>query len=107
VLRTNTAGGHVVAVNGCCYGRDDNPDKGEYLKLCGQRFWSFISGSDSLYTNIVEPLGHKARERNDEFKEAFSQVVNLFTVEFTQTFCSDDGRIDWQRLVEMNSQARS
>jgi hypothetical protein len=38
----------VVAVNGCCYGRDNVPDKGDYLKLCGQRFWSFISDNDQV-----------------------------------------------------------
>jgi hypothetical protein len=106
VLRTNTSGSHVIAVNGCCYGRDDKPDKGEYLKLCGQRFWSFVSGSENLYTDIVEPLGHKAREKNDEFNEAFAQVVNLFTVEFSKGFCADSGSIDWQKLVQLNSQAR-
>jgi hypothetical protein len=106
VLRTNTSGSHVVAVNGCCYGRDDKPDKGEYLKLCGQRFWSFISGSPELYTDIVEPLGHKAREKNDEFNEAFAHVVNLFTIEFSKEFCTKSGSIDWQKLVQLNSRAK-
>ncbi len=54
----------VVAVNGCCYGQDNVPDKGDYLKLCGQRFWSFISGNEQLYTEIIEPLGHQAKQRN-------------------------------------------
>jgi hypothetical protein len=34
----------VVFVNGCCYGRDNSPQKSpkkgpEYLKICGQKFW--------------------------------------------------------------------
>jgi Type II restriction endonuclease EcoO109I len=29
---------NVVAINGCCYGRDNKPHKDEYIKLCGQRF---------------------------------------------------------------------
>jgi hypothetical protein len=107
VLHTNTSGMNVVAVNGCCYGKDDNFDKGEYLKLCGQRFWSFVSGSDDFYTDIVEPLGHKAKEKNEEFQGAFGQVVNLFTVEFSQKFCAEDGRIDWPQIVRMNSQAKA
>jgi hypothetical protein len=28
ILKTNTSSINVVAVNGCCYGRDDQPDKG-------------------------------------------------------------------------------
>lgn len=51
----------VVAVNGCCYGKDNQPDKSDYLKLCGQQFWTFISGSESFYLDIIEPLGHKAK----------------------------------------------
>ncbi len=57
VLGTNRSKMAVVAVNGCCYGRDDNPDKGEYLKYCGQRFWEFISGDSGLYVKLIEPLG--------------------------------------------------
>lgn len=52
-----------MAVNGCCYGRDKHPDKGDYFKYCGQSFWEFISGYEDLYTGIIEPLGHKAKEK--------------------------------------------
>lgn len=58
ILRTSNSKLHIIAVNGCCYGRIKNTDKGEYLKLCGQRFWQFISGNENLYTDIIEPLGH-------------------------------------------------
>ena len=54
ILGTNTRSVRVVAVNGCCYGKDDHPDKGEYLKLCGQRFWEFVSGDENLYLDIIE-----------------------------------------------------
>jgi hypothetical protein len=43
ILKTNNPKVHVIAINGCCYGRDNKPEKGEYQKLCGQRFWGFIS----------------------------------------------------------------
>lgn len=33
----------VVAINGCCFGKDRKPDKKGYLKLCGQKFWELIS----------------------------------------------------------------
>ncbi|MFV1872629.1 MAG: PmeII family type II restriction endonuclease [Oleiphilus sp.] len=58
ILGTNAQKQNVVAVNGCCYGKDDTPDKGEYLKLCGQRFWELMSGEKDLYLEIIEPLGH-------------------------------------------------
>jgi len=34
-LRTSNSQLNIFAVNGCCYGRDNKPDKGEYFKYCG------------------------------------------------------------------------
>ncbi|MDM8348205.1 PmeII family type II restriction endonuclease [Pseudomonas sp. sp1636] len=104
-LRTSQSKMHVVAVNGCCYGRDKNPDKGTHYKYCGQRFWEFISGDANLFVELVEPLGFKARERNDEFLVAYGQMINKFTREFTNDFCNEEGAIEWQRLVNFNSAA--
>jgi Type II restriction endonuclease EcoO109I len=72
VLNTNRQAVNVVAVNGCCYGRDNRPDKGDYLKYCGQRFWDFISGDAELYITIIEPLGHQAREKNEIFEQGYA-----------------------------------
>ncbi len=101
-VRTNSPGINMVAVNGCCYGRDNKPDKGDYLKLCGQRYWEFISGDSELYTRIIEPLGHKAKEKNEEFLKSYSKMINKFTFSFIHDFCKD-GRIDWEAVVEFNS----
>ena len=93
----------VVPANGCCYGRDNKPNKGDYLKLCGQRFWSFISGNDHLYTEIIEPLGHQAKQINQDFMEQYAQIINRFTFEFTKKFCNKTGQIMWSKIVEFNS----
>jgi len=102
-LRTSNSKLNVEAVNGCCYGIDNSPEKGNYLKYCGQRFWDFISGSPALYTDIIEPLGHKAKEKNDDFNKSYVLMINKFTKEFSQDFCNDSGEIDWIKLVEYNS----
>ncbi|MBF0203676.1 MAG: cytosolic protein [Desulfamplus sp.] len=102
-LRTSNSGLNVVAVNGCCYGRDNKPDKGDYFKYCGQLFWQFISGDNDLFTEIIEPLGHQAKDKNDEFIKSYSQMINKFTKEFANTFCKNNGEIDWERLVRFNS----
>lgn len=101
VLRKKT-GKKIVAINGCCFGKDNKPDKNGYLKLCGQRFWEFISGDPKLYIKIIEPIGYKAKEKNDEFLENYAQIVNKLTLEFSQKFC-DRGKINWAKLVEYNS----
>ena len=100
---TNVRGVRAVAVNGCCYGKDDKPDKGDYLKLCGQRFWEFISGDKNLYTDIIEPLGHKAKEKNEQFQVEYAKVINKFTLEFSKEYCAPDGSILWPKLVRFNS----
>lgn len=102
ILRTNNPTVNVIAINGCCYGQDNQPEKDEYLKLCGQSFWEFISGDEALYTKIIEPLGYKAKEKNEEFAKAYARLVTNFTVEFAKDFC-DDGVINWERLVKFNS----
>ncbi len=99
---TTKLNNEIVAINGCCFGKDKKPDKNGYFKLCGQRFWEFISGDEQIYTEIIKPIGYKAKEKNQEFLEAYSAVINQFTMEFSQTFC-DNGVIIWERLLKYNS----
>jgi hypothetical protein len=102
ILGTNTQRMNIVAVNGCCYGRDNKPDKGEYLKLCGQRFWEFISRNENLYIDIVGPLGYRAKEKNEEFIESYDLVVNQFTQKFLNEY-SQSGEINWSKIVALSS----
>ncbi len=103
ILGTNTSAKNIVAVNGCCYGQESVEDKGDYLKKCGQSFWSFVSGDNEFYITIIEPLGHKAKERNEAFQIEYGKVINRFTAEFIKDFCQADGTILWDKLVEFNS----
>lgn len=102
-----TSGGakgmHIVCVEACCYGVDSVPDKGTHLKLCGQRFWELISdGNETLYRDIIEPLAHQAKEKNDALDLLYTAKLNLFTQAFVERFCND-GIIDWDRLIQFNS----
>ncbi len=102
-LRTSNSQLNIVAINGCCYGRNNKPDKGDYFKYCGQKFWEFISGDPNLYLDLIEPLSFKAKERNDDFIKLYSQMINKFTKEFTTDFCDETGAIDWNKIVKLNS----
>lgn len=107
ILRAGNKNANIVAVNGCCYGVERRPDKGDYLKICGQEFWELISGNNLLYIQIVEPLGHRAKERNEEFAKEYTNIVNVFTREILNNFCFSDGSIDWEKLVKFNSGRKS
>jgi hypothetical protein len=100
ILGTNTTKSNVVSVNGCCYGKDNNSDKGEYLKLCGQVYWEFISGDENLYQQIITPLGREAKEKDEQFDDAYERKINQLTKDMLDNFCRDDGAIDWQKLLE-------
>jgi len=102
ILRTGNSNINVQAINGCCYGKSANPDKGDYLKLCGQDFWGFISNNERLFVDIIEPFGYQAKIRNEELATEYDRALNLFTQQFMNDFCID-GVIDWERLVRFNS----
>jgi hypothetical protein len=103
ILRT---GGYradsIIAINGCCYGIDNQPDKGSYFKYCGQLFWELISGDRELYIKIIEPLGHQAKKRNDAFNREYAKIINTLVQDFVSEFCNG-GQIDWRAIVEYNS----
>lgn len=96
-------GQNIICVNGCCYGKNKNENKGDYFKKCGQSFWELISGDFEFYKKIVEPLGIKAKERNEEFEREYSKIINRFSKEFITNFCDHEGAIDWEKVVEFNS----
>ena len=103
-LNTNRSAQKVICVNGCCYGQSKTQDKGEYLKLCGQDFWEFISNDSEFYLKIIEPLGYKAKEKNEAFNLEYSNCLNVFTQEFTTKFCDSTGMILWDKIVKLNSE---
>lgn len=106
VLQTSGGSRHqsFVLVEGCCYGSDANPNKGTHFKYCGQEFWSLLSGgNDTLYSDIIEPIGHKAKSHNEEIAKAAAAKLNLLTGEFIKRFCDDTGVVKWPELIEFNS----
>lgn len=93
---------NVQPVLGICYGRVKTSFLRGYMKAVGQNFWYLISENENLSTDIIGPLGYKAKQHNDNFIKQKSRVMNLFTQEFMKSFCGD-GDIDWKKLVEFNS----
>lgn len=93
----------IQPVLGICYGRVRSRDSGLYLKLVGQQFWHFLSNDSNLYVDIVEPIGHNARQHNEDFASKRAAIENRFTHEFIERFCHFGGSIDWVKLVAFNS----
>ena len=109
----------IVPINGCMYGKERSPRKTgtiksagpderlQYWKICGQDFWYFISDNEYLYTDIIKPLGFRAKQRNSEFTEEYDNFVNRLVREFLNTYCNEDGSVAWQRLTQFVSQSEA
>jgi hypothetical protein len=73
------------------------------MKVVGQNFWYLISENNELYTDIIEPIGYRAKEHNEVFLLEKGNVTNRFTKQFIDRFCDNRGAIHWAKLVEFNS----
>ena len=102
-VRQSKHGANVQSVLGICYGKTKTSYVRGYLKVAGQNFWYLISENAALFTDIIEPIGHRAKQHNEAFLEGKSRVTNLFTKQFIDRFCDDMGATDWVKLVEFNS----
>ncbi len=93
----------IESILGICYGKTRTARHRQgYLKIVGQNFWYFVSGSKELYTEIIEPIGHKAKEHNDTFQREKDRSSNRLLKAFIQEYCLVSGAIDWEKLVRLN-----
>ncbi|NBD36575.1 MAG: cytosolic protein [Chloroflexi bacterium] len=95
----------VRPVLGICYGKTRTNFNYRFpgcWKVVGQNFWYLISENEDLYTDIIEPIGYRAKQHNADFDREQVRVINEFTGEICNRFCLG-GFIDWPRLVEFNS----
>jgi hypothetical protein len=102
-IKQSRFGTNVQPVLGICYGDTRTSYVRGYLKVVGQNFWYLISEDKDLYTDIIEPIGYRAKEHNETFHNEKSRVINRFTKQFIEEFCDSAGAIDWVKLVEFNS----
>ena len=86
----------TMCIEGCCY-------DSTHEKYCGEKFWTLISGEPTLFVDIVEPLGFKAKEKNEEYYQEYGRMINKFTQEFIAEYCDEKGNINWDKIVRMNA----
>lgn len=105
LLRQGGITTEIIAVNGCMYGKERNsfkedrdPDK-SYFKYAGQEFWSFLSGDENLYQEIIVPIDREAKAKDEAFKARYVAKVNEMTQEFMRDFMKDH-QIDWVKLID-------
>jgi len=99
VLKQANQNANIQPVLGICYGKSKDTYNKGYLK---KSFWYLLSKEKSLYIDLIEPLGYRAKENSDLFEKQKSDIINQFTEQFLPKFCHK-GSIDWKKLVEFNS----
>lgn len=104
VFNTSRKAVPTMCIEGCCYGNDNKGyNDSIHEKYCGEKFWTLISGEPTLFVDIVEPLGFKAKEKNDEYYAEYCRMINKFTQEFITEYCDNDGNINWDKIVRLNA----
>lgn len=103
VYRTGGNTKECKAIIGCCYGKTYSPYD-DPMKMCGQSFWEFISGSSTLYIDIIEPLGTEAKAKNEAYQREYNKLKNVLVNDFGHKYCLKDGAIDWEKIVRLNAE---
>ena len=89
----------IIVINGCMYGRDNQPYKSGYRKICGQPFWELISGDNDLYKKIIQPLDKEAKKRDETFKQLYTKKINEMTKDIVRLFYTKND-LDWNKIVD-------
>jgi hypothetical protein len=103
VLKQNPGMGAVQPTLGICYGRFKTVNNGAFLHIGGQSFWELLSYEPDLYMDLIEPIGYRAKQFNEEFEDNRNKALNRMVREFTERFCLADGTIDWPKIVTLVS----
>lgn len=74
-----------------------------YQELAGKRFWAELTGDEEFYIKIIGYMGTMPENTVADYKESYNRAANRLVREFSNSFCRDDGSIDWEKLVEFNS----
>lgn len=91
---------------GYCYGKKKETGRGKpkmYRELAGKQFWAELTGDEEFYIKIVSFMGKMPEQYVASYKESYNKAANRLIREFSNSFCKEDGAIDWEKLVEFNS----
>jgi len=96
----------VYGPTGPAYGRAKvSPSKDiTYPGSQGKAFWTEITGDPDFYLRLIAVNRDEPAKHRQEYEEAWAAALNRFTRDFSNDFCFQDGRIDWEKLVRFVSE---
>ncbi len=75
------------------------------LKNCFPAYCKVLSPADKDFClKLLSLMKDKiVSEYNNEYKQAWESAYNKYLMEFILHFCTDNGTINWEKLLEFNS----
>lgn len=62
-----------------------------------------LTGDEEFYKKIITYMGTLPEQYVAQYQESCNKAANRLVREFANSFCKEDGSIDWEKLVEFNS----
>lgn len=95
-----------VPIVGYGYGKKKPSGRGLpkfYQELAGKEFWEELTGDSEFYIKLIRYMDKLPEKYIEDFDVSYQKASNRLVREFTQEFCTEDGGINWEKLVEFNS----
>jgi len=94
------------AMLGHCYGqtRSEPSETKIYRDRSGQEFWYELTGDKDFYLKLIRMMRDDIISKHrEEYRLEWQKAINRYVGEFITNFCTEDGAIDWEKLLEYNS----
>jgi len=78
-----------------------------YRRRSGQDFWTEITGDSDFYLKLIRLMKEEPAKHKRKYAPAWDAAINRFTREFIDNFCFDNGKIDWEKLVQFVSGSKN
>lgn len=75
-----------------------------YQELARKYFWEKLTGDEDFYIKIIEYMGVMPEQYVVDYRESYNRATNRLVREFSNSFCKEDGSIDWEKLLEFRGE---
>ena len=103
--RRKGSGKEYDPVVGACTGTTVSPPTKNRVsrKVSGQVFWEELTDDSEFYLRFMRCMETKVHKAKREFELAREEALVRYKRQFQESFCKDDGSIDWDMLAQHNS----
>ncbi|MCY4539069.1 MAG: PmeII family type II restriction endonuclease [Chloroflexi bacterium] len=77
---------------------------GDNRRLYRRESWESVSGSPTLYLEILRAFSPEKLPLRTELLEARDRSLHRLLLQFYQLLCNEDATVDWERLTEFISE---